>query len=167
MPLAPVSTIPSVKAYMVTQIRARTELTTGIADGSILVCYDAPGPFQPDDIIAVMDAETDDMPVVQLVGGGLAGWLDEHYTLTIVVSVHRGGDDPQTVFERAAALAAIVVDVVRQDPSLGGRVIVAKPQQLSFQSDWAMAPLEEDGGEVLYTGRLTDVAVPISVTARI
>ena len=56
------STIPEVKAYLV-------ELITAVDDPTVLVCYDDPGPNQPDDIIAVRDVEQTLAPF-ELVGGG-------------------------------------------------------------------------------------------------
>jgi hypothetical protein len=165
VPVAPSSTVPAVKAYLFNALKVRTELATLIAQGEALVSYDDPGPFQPQDIVAVTNVTRSVKPL-QMVGGGGAGWLDESYTVDVVVDVFRGGDDPQTVFERACLLVDVVVDVVRQDPSLGGLVIQANPEASDYVSEWATQD-QEDTEQVLYLGRATRVLVPIKVYARI
>lgn len=130
---APASTIPEVKAYLVELI------TTAVNDPTVLVCYDDPGPNQPDDIIAVRDVEQTLAPF-ELVGGGGPGWLYETYKVEIVVDVYRGGDFPRLVFERACALVAIIENAIRADPSLASRVVTARPAGTHYASSW-----EDDG----------------------
>lgn len=131
--VSPVSTIPAVKAALVTAIAARTEITGDAAP--ILVSYGLPGTYQPNDIIAVLDsAQT--FEVMAMVGSGGSKWLDENYALAVTVDCFIGGDLAQTVEERALALAAIVVDVVRADPSIGGRVLEARPASMTTTGAW-------------------------------
>jgi len=146
----PASTIPAAKLFIYNGI------VTLINDAAVLVSYDEPGPNQPDDIIMVGRVERQVAPF-QMVGSGQAGWLDETYTVEVVVSVYRGGDDARTVFERAATLADQVVYVVRTDPSLGGAVIVAHPGNVSYQPAW----------EESHKGRMVDVTIEIACHARI
>lgn len=153
----PVSTIPGVKGYVFDQLVARAEL---IGD-TILVCYDEPGPYQPDDIVSVGDVARTVEPV-GMVGSGGQGWLGEKYRLDVTVDCFRGGDDARTVFERACALADVVVDAVRLDPSLGGRVIESYPSTGSYQSDWLTH--EETGAHM---GRSARVVVSIYASAHI
>lgn len=147
----PVSTVPGVKAYLYTSLKARAELAE-----PVLVSYDDPGPNQPDDIIVVGDVVRT-VEMVQMVGSGAAGWLYERYAVTVLVECFISDDKPQTVFERAAALADVVVDVVRADPSLGGRVIESAPSMSEQIGSWD----EEHGG------RLSSLTVTVSVYARI
>jgi hypothetical protein len=146
----PASTIPAAKLYLFTQITAL------VNDTSVLVCYDPPGPRQPDDILMVGAVDRQVVPY-QMVGSGQAGWLDESYSIEVVVSVYRGGDDARTAFERACVLADQVVYVVRNDPSLGGAVVVAHPEQSRYEAAW-----EEE-----HKGRLVTVTIPIFCRARI
>lgn len=146
----PASTVPAAKLYL------HSHITTLINDTSVLVSYDPPGPFQPDDIVMVGAVDRQVGPY-QMVGSGGAGWLDETYSIEVVVSVYRGGDDARTAFERACALADQVVFVVRTDPSLGGAVVVAHPEQSRYE------PTFEDE----HKGRLVTVTIPIACRARI
>jgi hypothetical protein len=146
----PASTIPTAKLYLFNQITAL------INDPAVLVCYDEPGTNQPDDIIMVGRAERQIEPL-QMVGSGQAGWLDEIYTIQVDVEVFRGGDDARAAFERACVLADQVVYVVRNDPSLGGAVIVARPEIASYEPAW----------EEKHLGRIVSVIIPIRCHARI
>lgn len=146
----PASTIPAAKLYLHTQITAL------INDAAVLVSYDPPGPNQPDDIVMVGAVDRQVVPY-QMMGSGQAGWLDEQYSVEVVVSVYRGGDDARTAFERACTLADQVVYVVRTDPSLGGAVVVAHPEQSRYE------PVHEDE----HKGRLVTVTIPIACRARI
>lgn len=153
----PVSTIPQVKAYFYAQLKARSELTSGAAGArQVLVSYDVLTPNVPDEYVMVGNVRRQ-VSVARMVGGGGAGWLDERYELDITTSVYRGGDEAQTVFERACAIADVVVDVVRLDPSLGGLVIQCNPLQAEYRSDWA------DNN----AGRETQVIQPFEVFATI
>jgi hypothetical protein len=71
-----------------------------------------------------------------MVGSGARNWLSETYALTVSIDCFRGGDLAQVVEERALALAAIVVDVVRADPQMGGLVLEAKPLRLATAGSW-------------------------------
>ena len=146
----PVSTVPAAKLFL------HSGLTTLINDPAVLVSYDPPGSFQPDDIVMIGAVDRQVVPY-QMVGSGGAGWLDEFYSIEVVVSVFRGGDDARTVFERACTLADQVVEVVRSDPSLGGAVVVAHPEQSRYEPAF-----EED-----HKGRLVTVTIPIACRARI
>lgn len=148
---APVSTVPGVKAYLYTTIKARAEMAE-----PVLVSYDEPGPNQPDDIVVIGDVVRT-VEVVQMVGSGGAGWLDERYSITVLVESFISDDKAQVVFERAAALADVVVDVVRLDPSLGGRVIESAPSMSEQVGGWD----EEHGG------RLSSLTVTVTAHARI
>ena len=147
----PPPTVPAVKAYLFAALKARPELAL-----PVLVSYDEPGPHQPDDIVAVCDVD-DTATVMRMVGSGAAGWLDETMTVQVVCESYRGGDEAQAVFERAAVLAAVVCDVVRLDPQLGGIAIEAKPSRISYASQW-----EPD-----HKGRLCRATVSVSVYASI
>jgi len=134
----------------------RDAVWVALNDPAVLVCYDEPGPNQPDDIVMVGDVERLVAPY-QMVGSGQAGWLDEEYTVEVVVSCYRGGDDARTVFERACVLADQVVYVTRSDPSLGGAVVLAHPQTVRYGSQW----------DDKHLGRIVTVTVDVRCRARI
>lgn len=146
----PASTVPAAKLYLHSQI------TTLINDTSVLVSYDTPGPRQPDDIVMVGAVDRQIVPY-QMVGSGQAGWLDETYAIEVIISVFRGGDDARTAFERACVLADQVVYVVRNDPSLGGAVVVAHPSNVRYD------PTFDDD----HKGRLVTATVEVQCRARI
>jgi hypothetical protein len=128
----PTSSAPSVRQYFYDMLTAQLTPDPFSKTSSLLVCFDDPGAGQPDDIVAV-GKTTSQVGVMALVGGGGAGWLDERYTLEIVVDVFRGGDDPtsQAAYIQASALCDSIIAVLRGDPSLGGRVLVAKPHSVA------------------------------------
>lgn len=126
---APISTVPAARVQLFTRI------TSTINDVAVLVCYDDPGPNVPDDIVSVGRVERQVTPR-SMVGSGGAGWLYETYTVEIIVSAFRGGDDSRTVFERCVSLSDSVIEAVRSDPSLGGVVLVARPSLWVYQSEW-------------------------------
>jgi hypothetical protein len=125
----PASSVPAAKLFLYNGI------TTQINDTAVLVSYDTPGPNQPDDLV-VIGAVTRTVVPYQMVGSGQAGWLDETYTIEVIVDVFRGGDNARTAFERACTLADTVAFVVRTDPSLGGAVLVAHPAQVHYEGIW-------------------------------
>jgi len=146
----PASTVPAAVTYI------HSHITTAINDAAVLVSYGPPGTNQPDDMIVVGNVNREVGPI-QMVGSGQAGWLDEIYTIDVIASVFRGGDNGQTVMERAAALADVVVAVVRTDPSLGGAVIVAYPTTVDYEQNW----------DDQHKGRVVDATVTIRCRARI
>jgi hypothetical protein len=147
----PVSTLPAVKAYLFTQLSARTELADPVG-----VFYDLPSVTPPDDLVYLGDSRGKNV-ITRMVGSGGAGWLDEHYELDIVVDVIRGDDDPKANDEQALALLAAVVDTIRADPSLGGLVIQAAPVAFSLSSSW-----DDD-----HVGRTATAVLTVDVHARI
>lgn len=126
MATIPDPTVPAAKSYLYTQTLAQPLFAE-----PVLVCYDEPGPYQADDIVTFGTVHWH--PAVNSgVGSGGAGWLEERYDIEVTVDVYRGGDDAKTAFERAAALWAGVLQVLRADPSLGGIVLVAKPSPATY-----------------------------------
>ncbi|MGA5819729.1 hypothetical protein ACPC54_17950 [Kitasatospora sp. NPDC094028] len=121
----------------------------GDANASLLVCLDAPGTYQPEDIVVVgkVDRRID---VSSMVGSGGAGWLIEHYTIEITIECARATDDSQSAFERTAALIDQVVAVVRTDPTLGGNALWTKPTRSDLETVWA-----DDHSTWVATGTLT------------
>lgn len=141
----PASSIPAARAWILAGIQ--TQLA---GQPAVLVCLDEPGPEQPDDIICVGEVQQAYGPL-DIVGTGGRLWLTEEYSVTVVISVFRGGDDPVTVFNRARQLADLVVAVVRSDPSLGGAVDRGRPARATHSSNWT-----ED-----HTGRLCEIELSV------
>ena len=142
----PASTVPAVKAYLFAQ------LDTAISGQNVKVYYAEPGPGFPDDVIWLGDTEQTYDPT-QMVGSGGQGWLYEAYHQIVEVSVFRGGDTPQAVFERACQIVAQIEAVVRADPSLGGLVTTAYPAGSNYESDWSAD----------HMGRITEAQVRIQI----
>jgi len=126
----PASSIPAARTWILTHLQAQYPASSGV-----LVCLDEPGPYQPDDIIAVGDVHQTYSPEAS-VGSGGQGWLREDYTITVTVDSYRGGDDPAGVFAAARTMADMVVAVVRSDPSLGGAVDRARPATATHTNGW-------------------------------
>jgi hypothetical protein len=122
----PTMTPPKARQYLYNQCSAQLTADPTDPTAGILVCYDQPGPGQPDDIVSIGKTHNK-MDPMNLVGGGGAGWLSERYTVTITVDVFRGGDDPQYVYNRCSAICDAICAIVRNDPSLGGLVLISHP----------------------------------------
>lgn len=127
----PTSSAPIVRQYLFDALTAQLAPDPVDTTASLLVCFDSPGPGQPDDIVAI-GKTTSQFHALALVGSGGAGWLDERYTVEITVDVFRGGDDAQGAYVRAAALCDAVLGAVRSDISLGGNVLQARPHSVAI-----------------------------------
>jgi len=130
----PVPTVPAVRAALYTALVAACTPDT---DVDLLVRYDEPGPYQPEDIVSVGDVTTRTTEPLAMVGGMGALALNEAYSVEVVIDVCRSGDDPgQVTTERAWALEAQVETVVRTDPTFGGNTWIARPGQSRSESEW-------------------------------
>lgn len=146
----PASSVAGVKAYLVSHI------TSQVNDPTVLVSYDAPGPDQPDDLVVVGDVRRH-VDIAAMIGSGQAGWLDETYDVEVSISVFRGSDLAQTVFERACALCDAVEAVVRNDPSLGSKVLVAHGAEAEYRCDW----------DDQHRGRLCEITLAVHCSTRL
>jgi hypothetical protein len=133
--MVPSSSAPAVRTYLHDQLTVTLQPDPNSPRSSLLVCYDVPGPNQPDDIVSVGKVHRR-LAANSLVGSGGAGWLEERYTVEVIVDVYRGGDDAQATYLRASSLAESVIAVVRSDPTLGGAVVVAKPITDLTEVEW-------------------------------
>jgi hypothetical protein len=131
----PSSTAPAARQWIYDQCSALLTPDPLSPSSSLLVCFDEPGPNQPDDIVSVGAVSRAFEPGSFVAGGG-AGWLKERYTITVSIDVFRGGDDAQATYTRAQVLADGVIAAVRSDLTLGGAVITATPLVDSSQGEW-------------------------------
>ncbi|BBB00575.1 hypothetical protein RVR_10574 [Actinacidiphila reveromycinica] len=131
----PVSTAPAARRWLFEQFTAQIAPDPDNARASLLICYDVPGPNEPEDIIAV-GLVTRTLDVNSVVGGGGKGWLDERYSIAVTIDCFRGGDDPAAVFDRASTLLDQTCAIVRTDPTLGGAVLVARPTTSQTEGEW-------------------------------
>lgn len=126
----PVSTVPAVKAALKTALEGRSELAN-----IVLVEYGPATTWLADEMI-LLGGTQGRMSVARMVGSGGAGWLDEDYVLSVSVLLFRGEDDAQAAEARLHALAAVVFDTVRLDPSIGGLVTQAEPSTFTTELAW-------------------------------
>lgn len=131
----PGTTAVAVRRYLFDTLTATLAPDPLSKTSDLLVCYDEPGPYQPDDIVSVGKVERT-INTNSMVGGGGAGWLEESYTVDVDIEVFRGGDDPQGVFTRTSDLIDQIAAVAREDPSLGERVLVCKPTASTCEVEW-------------------------------
>lgn len=131
----PASTAPAVRQWLYDQCTALLPLDQTDTHASLLVCFDQPGPNDPEDIVAIGGVRRQ-LKVAAMIGGGGAGWLDEHYTVSVVIDVFRGGDSGQVAYLRAMDLANAVISIVRTDLTLGGHVIKAVPTGDDAEVEW-------------------------------
>lgn len=158
----PPSTSIIARQYLFTNLTSILPQDT--ANGATLgVFYDEPSPNETDDIVVIGDVELTYEPGA-FVGSGGAGWLRERYTVTVVIDVYRGGDNPEMTYSRAQYLSDLVCALVRYDVTLGTaqnvapqpQIITAKPVTSHIQSEW-----DED-----HQGRHSVASIEISVFAQ-
>ncbi|MFI0894891.1 hypothetical protein [Streptomyces sp. NPDC020983] len=126
MSTIPASTAPAARRWLYEQLTAQIQPDPDNTRASLLICYDEPSTDQPSDIISV-GGVTREIAISAMVGSGGAGWLEERYTIALIIDVARGGDDAAGVFDRACTLLDQVVAIIRADPTLGGAVLVGRP----------------------------------------
>ncbi|MEW2302573.1 hypothetical protein AB0958_21815 [Streptomyces sp. NPDC006655] len=131
----PQSTAPAVRQWLYDQCTAGLAPDPVNTRASLLVVFDAPGPNEPDDIVAIGRVRRQ-LQAGAMVGGGGPGFLDEHYTVEIVVDVFRGSDSGQVAYTRAMDLANSVIAIVRTDLTLGGNVIKSQPKGDDAEVEW-------------------------------
>jgi hypothetical protein len=151
----PTSTVPAVKAALFTLLQA--QMTPANATSSLGVFYDEPGTNQPDDIVSVGACKSRQVVPFKIVGSGAAGAFWEKYTLEVTVACFRGGDDARAVLERAYVLTGQVETAVRNDPSIGGLVSIARPVGSHDDPQW----------DNQHKGRNIAVVIDIEVEAQI
>jgi hypothetical protein len=131
----PASSAPVARKYLYDALNLALTPDPLSTKSSLLVCYDQPGPNQPDDIVSVGKVHRQ-IGVSAMVGDGGAGWLEENYTVEVLVDVFRGGDSAPAAYNRASGLVDAIVAVVRADLSLGGAVLRAKPMSDLTEVEW-------------------------------
>lgn len=131
----PTSTAPAVRQWLFDQCSAGLAPDPANSRASLLVCFDNPGPYEPEDVVAI-GAVRRRLNAAAMIGGGGAGWLDEAYSVQIVIDVFRAADSGQVAYQRATDLVDAVVAIVRSDLTLGGHVIKSVPSGDSTEVEW-------------------------------
>jgi hypothetical protein len=153
---APVSTWPSVKSFLFAQITALP-----VCAPPVLVVYNDPlGDLEED--VVVVGQVTRQIEPGAIVGSLGAGSLFERYTVDVTVSCFRGGDNPLAADTQCAALVGAVIEVVRADLTLGGRVLKAWPRDHVL----AGRSVTDEGGQSVM-GYATECVVPIECYTQI
>ena len=122
--VAPVSTVPAVRAYLVAQFTAATAY---ILEPPVEVYQSVEDHLGEADLVIVEGAART-LGGFEMVGGGGAGWLMESYTVSVSIECHVHGERPYPgVDDRAYLILGLLEQAVRADPSLGGLVIEGRP----------------------------------------
>ena len=126
----PVSTVPAVIEYLLTQIEVAANQDPG--SGDFLVCLGEPSVDFPSAIIEVAKDVRRTVVPQTFIGSGGQDWLNESYDIDILVSVAMETvdvqTDPLTLTQRAWQLLSYVETAVRTDPSFGGLDLIAYPR---------------------------------------
>lgn len=138
------STVPAARAYLFSAV---TTLAAG--DSTVQVNYapESTGENASGTTQRIVFDEVHVTPQISaMIGSGGTGWLEELYDLHITVGAFVGGDaGGSTSFAQAAVLVNYVIAAVRNDPSLGGNVIVARPEP------YDLTPALDEGGKGVWT----------------
>lgn len=144
------STVPAVRLKLVELLR--TALTE--AEDTV-VSYGHPGKNMPRRLVAICDtAEGGATRAQHTMPLRRTGSRTEDYLLRVVIWVATGdatSDAQQRVTSEAWALADLLDDLLRTDPTLGGLV------------DWALPSRFDDLDGLLAEGRAAEVEVSVSV----
>lgn len=130
----PNSTVKAAKSWLYTHIQSALTSDPLSSKLTLGVFYDHPGIAKPDDMVVVGDVNRQ-VAVSAMVGNEGAFSFEETYTIDVVVSVYRAGPNAaQAAFERACDLMDGVITTQRGDPTLGGVVVVCRPQDIAQPS---------------------------------
>ena len=123
------SNVKGAVSWLITQAQA------GIAqapDHDLYVGYGEPmGAGAPDDIVFLEDVQSDST-MIGMRTTSLANPLEELLVISLSVSAFRANDEGQACFERCADLLNTIVAIVRTDPTMGGNVLTAHPQTVTY-----------------------------------
>lgn len=144
----PASSIPAARAYLYSQLQALLTPDPNDVTASLGVFLDGPITDIPADVVSIGDVHQNYNPESS-VGSGGSHWLREDYAITVEIQVTRNTEDSTVTFNRARALADLVVALVRSDPSLGQVVDRARPGVATHETSW------------VGTGRRTDIDLAI------
>ena len=149
------SAVPAAKA-------ARISALTGMFPAPVLVSYGPPGSYQPDVIVAVMDARSGvERPVM-----GPARPKEETSDIDVVFSVWRAGTESvqQAATEQAFTMLKTFTDWFKTAPneSLSG---ACRDSWVSSYDLQESASLDPQSGAP--TGRIAEVTATVTIKARI
>lgn len=132
--MAPVSTVPAVKAWLYTQLQTACTAATGV---DLLVRYGDPGPFDPEDVVSLGDVARRATEPFAITGSLGTGSIHEEYDVNVDVDVMRGGTDAgQEATERAWTLVSQIENAMRADPTAGGHVYLSYPSTSDDRGEW-------------------------------
>lgn len=132
----PTSTAPAVKTWLYNLLVANLTPSPG---SRLRVFYNDPGTDLPDDVVSVSNVLNRTTTYAAFVGGGGANYLDETYTIEIVIDAYRGGDNAITAEARAWVLEGAIEQLIRGDLTAGGTagVFDLRPGAVSAAGTWS------------------------------
>lgn len=145
----PVSTVPSVRNYLVTAINNQIT-AAAITKPTAEVYLSGLDHETPEDVILICGAHREVKPGA-LVGSGGQHWKFEQYHVEIQIDCFAGGTDFSSVDARAFQLLALVEKAVRLDPSMGGLVLESYPSSSDSLHSWDDA---HKGSRTLITSQI-------------
>ena len=140
------------KAAVAWIITAAKTAVTAEANHDLYIGYGEPLNADPDDQVFLMDVESD-ATMIGMRTATAAAPMSEALVIPLKVSVFRHDDTGQAAFERCADIVNAIVAAIRTDPTLGGAVLNAQPQRVSYPSPVAS---ENGSGRVCETELIFD-----------
>jgi hypothetical protein len=139
--LMPVSTAPAVKAALLTQLGARAGLLNVGLNWSAPVDAALYAPSGEDIYLGDVDQTQEYRRLGTLIP------KDEHYTVQVIVQVHRAGNDPEGTEQRCWALVGEVENQLRSDPAVNNTIVPAQQEPYAQFESAAMVtrPSEPQG----------------------
>jgi hypothetical protein len=134
---APASSVPAVRQWLYTTI---TAAVASFTQPGVEVYLSQEDHQSTQDLVVIQGAHRR-AEVKRFVGGGGPFWMDELYTIDVVIACYVAGPDAfPAVDVRAYAVLAAIETAVRADPSAGGNVVQINPEGSASEHEW-----DEDG----------------------
>lgn len=144
----PVSTAPAARSFLLTAIQNVVSAGDNPTDNPALVRLGEVGPYKPNDIIVIGNVRRD-VATQNFVGSGGQYWLRETYEIDVEINTWLASGDTDgadsttalAVDARGWQLLGYVETAVRNDPSLGGLVEIARPLTTTATGPiWTLPP---------------------------
>lgn len=129
------TTAKAAVAWIITA--AKTDITA-VTGHDLWIGYGEPIDTDPDDQFYLMDVESE-AAMIGMRTPTAAAPMSETLIIPFRVSVFREDSTGQAAFERCADMVNAIVAAVRTDPTLGGAVLNAQPQRVTYPTP-AAAP---------------------------
>lgn len=135
--MIPISVAPAVRTYIYSAVTAAVTKENYTDPGVYVALGELSDPEDYSDIIVIGKTVIRTPEVQRMVGSGGQHWAREQFSVSVhITCADLHSPDFVAVDARGYGLLALVETAVRDDPSLGGLAIVAKPGPSHSESEY-------------------------------